>query len=80
MSSVATIIGILCVMIAKYFYIFALLFLRVYYYSKTKFCDITGSTREWTEEGQLWVQYVSSTPATRQDVITLQVCLLTFHQ
>lgn len=28
--------------------------------------------REWTEEGQLWVQYVSSTPATRLDVITLQ--------
>jgi len=28
--------------------------------------------REWTEEGCLWVQYVSSTPATRQDVITLQ--------
>lgn len=28
--------------------------------------------REWTEDGQLWVQYVSSTPATRSDVITLQ--------
>lgn len=28
--------------------------------------------REWTEEGQLWVQYVSSTPATRSDVTTLQ--------
>jgi len=28
--------------------------------------------REWTEEGQLWIQYVSSTPATRLDVITLQ--------
>jgi len=28
--------------------------------------------REWTEEGQLWVQYVSSTPATRSDVIALQ--------
>ena len=27
---------------------------------------------EWTEEGQLWVQYVSSTPATRLDVISLQ--------
>merc|ERR1712072_1221881 len=25
--------------------------------------------REWTEDGQLWVQYVSSTPATRLDVI-----------
>eukprot|EP01036_Dinobryon_divergens_P036495 gene36495-47529_t len=23
--------------------------------------------REWTEDGQLWVQYVSSTPATRLD-------------
>uniref|UniRef100_A0A6U4F4S2 Uncharacterized protein n=1 Tax=Phaeomonas parva TaxID=124430 RepID=A0A6U4F4S2_9STRA len=28
--------------------------------------------REWTEEGQLWVQYVSSTPATRLDVVNLQ--------
>lgn len=28
--------------------------------------------REWTEEGQLWVQYVSSTPSTRLDVINLQ--------
>jgi dynein light intermediate chain len=28
--------------------------------------------REWTEDGQLWVQYVSSTPATRLEVITLQ--------
>lgn len=28
--------------------------------------------REWTEGGQLWVQQVSSTPATRLDVITLQ--------
>lgn len=28
--------------------------------------------REWTEDGQLWVQYVSSTPATRSDVMTLQ--------
>ena len=31
--------------------------------------------REWTEDGQLWVQYVSSTPATRLDVINLQVKL-----
>ena len=30
------------------------------------------SPRESTEEGQLWVQYVSSTPATTQDVIKLQ--------
>ncbi|CAN0172034.1 unnamed protein product [Discosporangium mesarthrocarpum] len=28
--------------------------------------------REWTDDGQLWVQYVSSTPATRLDVINLQ--------
>mmetsp|Transcript_24244 Transcript_24244/g.22044 ORF Transcript_24244/g.22044 Transcript_24244/m.22044 type:complete len:234 (-) Transcript_24244:6-707(-) len=28
--------------------------------------------REWTENGQLWVQYVSSTPATRLDVVNLQ--------
>jgi dynein light intermediate chain len=28
--------------------------------------------REWTEDGQLWVQYVSSTPATRMDVLNLQ--------
>ena len=28
--------------------------------------------REWTDNGQLWVQYVSSTPATRLDVINLQ--------
>jgi len=30
------------------------------------------SRREWTEDGQLWIQYVSSTPATRLDVINLQ--------
>ena len=28
--------------------------------------------REWTEDGKLWVQYVSSTPATRLDVVALQ--------
>jgi len=28
--------------------------------------------REWTEDGQLWVQYVSSTPATRLDVVNLR--------
>lgn len=28
--------------------------------------------REWTENSQLWVQHVSSTPATRLDVINLQ--------
>eukprot|EP01083_Nonionella_stella_P086357 239938_1 len=27
---------------------------------------------EWTEGVQLWVQYVSSTPATRLDVVNLQ--------
>ena len=31
--------------------------------------------REWTEDGQLWVQYVSSTPATRLDVVNLQEAL-----
>jgi len=31
------------------------------------------SCREWTENGQLWVQQVSSTPATRLDVVNLQV-------
>lgn len=30
---------------------------------------------EWTEDGQLWIQYVSSTPATRLDVINLQETL-----
>lgn len=35
--------------------------------------------KEWSEEGQLWVQRVSSTPATRLDVINLQVtyCMYT---
>ena len=28
--------------------------------------------REFTEAGQLWVQYVSATPATKADVINLQ--------
>lgn len=28
--------------------------------------------REWTDNGQLWVQQVSSTPATRLDVVNLQ--------
>ncbi|KAL3311066.1 Axonemal dynein light intermediate polypeptide 1 [Cichlidogyrus casuarinus] len=28
--------------------------------------------REWCDSGQLWVQHVSSTPATRLDVINLQ--------
>ena len=35
------------------------------------FCDFILN-REWAEDGQLWVQYVSSTPATRLDVISLQ--------
>ncbi|CAH8431640.1 unnamed protein product [Heterobilharzia americana] len=28
--------------------------------------------REWSENGQLWIQHVSSTPATRLDVVNLQ--------
>jgi hypothetical protein len=28
--------------------------------------------REWEEENQLWIQHVSSTPATRLDVANLQ--------
>jgi dynein light intermediate chain len=43
--------------------------------STTQTEDILNSIlppREWAEDGQLWVQYVSSTPATRVDVITLQ--------
>eukprot|EP00397_Hematodinium_sp_SG-2012_P057828 GEMP01072659.1.p1 GENE.GEMP01072659.1~~GEMP01072659.1.p1 ORF type:complete len:230 (+),score=53.25 GEMP01072659.1:70-759(+) len=28
--------------------------------------------REWTQDDQLWVQYVSSNPATRADVLNLQ--------
>ena len=35
----------------------------------------TPPSSEWTEENQLWVQYVSSTPATRLDVINLQEAL-----
>ncbi len=31
--------------------------------------------REWINEDQLWVQYVSSTPATRADVVNLQKSL-----
>lgn len=31
--------------------------------------------REWTEDSQLWVQYVSSTPATASDVAALQEAL-----
>lgn len=30
--------------------------------------------RSWTQDGQLWTQHVSSTPATRIDVVNLQVC------
>ena len=46
--------------------------------SSTATEDILNSIlppREWTEDGQLWVQYVSSTPATRLDVINLQEAL-----
>ena len=35
--------------------------------------------REWEESGQLWRQSVSSTPATRLDVINLQVGLQTIN-
>ena len=38
----------------------------------TKHLPYPHTCREWTEDGQLWVQYVSSTPATRLDVINLQ--------
>lgn len=31
---------------------------------------------EWTQDGQLWVQYVSSTPATASDLLALQVCVV----
>jgi len=31
--------------------------------------------REWSDDGQLWVQHVSSSPATRLDVINLQELL-----
>jgi dynein light intermediate chain len=36
---------------------------------------VNVTQREWTEDGQLWVQYVSSTPATRSEVIALQDAL-----
>lgn len=28
--------------------------------------------REFTQDGKMWIQYISSTPATRMDIITLQ--------
>ena len=31
--------------------------------------------REWTQDGHLWVQYVSPTPATRSDLLALQSSL-----
>jgi len=31
--------------------------------------------REWVEESGIWTQHVSMEPASRLDVITLQVCL-----
>mmetsp|Transcript_69418 Transcript_69418/g.62280 ORF Transcript_69418/g.62280 Transcript_69418/m.62280 type:complete len:235 (-) Transcript_69418:40-744(-) len=43
--------------------------------SNTSTEDILNSIlppREWTEDGQLWVQYVSSVPATRHDIVNLQ--------
>ena len=42
------------------------------FYDNIYFTILTSPIREWAEDGQLWVQYVSSTPATRLDVITLQ--------
>lgn len=36
--------------------------------------------REWTQDDQLWVQYVSSNPATRADVLNLQKDLDTWLQ
>lgn len=36
--------------------------------------------REWTEKGQLWVQYVSSAPSTKKDVLMLQSTLDTLLQ
>lgn len=41
----------------------------LYFVPSFHFCRFT---REWTDDGQLWVQYVSSTPATRLDVTNLQ--------
>lgn len=32
--------------------------------------------REWLEESGAWMQYVSKEPATRLDVVRLQVCTL----
>lgn len=46
-----------------------------YAQSQSQTEDILNSIlppKEWTEDGQLWVQYVSSTPATRLDVVNLQ--------
>jgi Axonemal dynein light chain len=51
---------------------YLVLSLPVYHYL-TLSAPLPLPLREWTEEGQLWVQYVSSTPATRLDVVNLQV-------
>ena len=51
---------------------YLVLSLLVYHYL-TLSAPLPQPLREWTEEGQLWVQYVSSTPATRLDVVNLQV-------
>jgi dynein light intermediate chain len=37
--------------------------------------NIIATGREWEEGGQLWVQKVSSAPATRLDVLNLQEAL-----
>lgn len=34
--------------------------------------EYLNNNRQWEDSGQRWVQYVSSTPATRLDVINLQ--------
>jgi len=33
--------------------------------------ETVAVNREWTEDGELWVQYVSAQPATRSDAISL---------
>lgn len=35
-------------------------------------CASAAPFREWTENSQLWVQQVASTPCTRMDVVHLQ--------
>lgn len=51
------------------FYLLLSLFYFIFLFSYL--CSLLFRS-EWTEDGQLWVQYVSSTPATRLEVINLQ--------